>query len=43
MCDSYYLADYFMRGMLEFGVNFLTIQPVESETLKALATAIKNR
>lgn len=41
-CESY-LPDYLVRGMLEFGVSFSTFQAVESETLEALADAVKNR
>ena len=37
--DSY-LPDYLVRGTLEFGLNFLTFQAVEADTLQALASCL---
>ncbi|KAL9977891.1 hypothetical protein ACROYT_G015351 [Oculina patagonica] len=37
-----YLPHYLTRGMLEFGVNFLTFKPLEADVLVALADTIKN-
>ena len=37
--DSY-LPDYLVRGTLEFGLNFLTFQAVEANTLDALASCL---
>ena len=39
-CDSY-LPDYLIRGTLEFGINFLTFQAVEGDTLEALAGCLR--
>ncbi|KAJ7393632.1 hypothetical protein OS493_006619 [Desmophyllum pertusum] len=38
-CGSY-LPDYLIRGMLEFGVNFLSFQAVEPDTLEALSKTV---
>ena len=35
-----YLPDYLVRGTLQFGVNFLTFQAVEAETLDSLAKCL---
>ncbi|KAJ7385995.1 hypothetical protein OS493_012328 [Desmophyllum pertusum] len=37
-----YLPDYLIRGMLEFGVNFLTFQAVEPDMLEALSKTVGN-
>ena len=37
--DSY-LPDYLVRGTLEFGLNFLTFQAVEADTLDKLASCL---
>lgn len=40
-CQSKTLPDYLTRGMLDIGVNFLTFEPLQPETLNALSKTIK--
>lgn len=39
--DSYLYLDYLVRGMLEFGLNFLMFQAVEAGALDALASCLE--
>lgn len=41
-CQSKTLPDYLTRGMLDIGVNFLTFEPLQPETLNALSKTVKN-